>query len=346
MRPQRLLDRPEAIDVIYATPEGVPRRFVWRRAVHDIARVEGPERIAPEWWRQPSSARLRDYYRVEDAAGRRYWIYREGLIGDGRGGLPELVHPRAVRLMPEKSGLFARMKLVRTGDMPPPPIDARRFVELGVTSPFSFLRGASDAIELVLTRARAGHGRDRHRRPQHAGRRRADAQRLQGRGAEAADRLPARSDRRAEPARLPDRPRRLWPAVAAAQPGQDARREGRVRAGAGRRRRRMPEGIAFIAWPRGRSRRFRSASCRGCAKPCRHCAMSRRRWLYRGDDIARIERLDRIARAQRLHDPRHQRRPLSRARPPAAAGRDDLHPRESDDRRPPAICSTPMPSGI
>ena len=87
-RPQRLLDRPEAIDVIYATPEGVPRRFIWRRAVHEIARVEGPERIAPEWWRQPSSARLRDYYRVEDADGRRYWIYREGLIGDGRGGLP------------------------------------------------------------------------------------------------------------------------------------------------------------------------------------------------------------------------------------------------------------------
>ena len=87
-RPQRLLDRPEAIDVIYATPEGMPRRFVWRRAVHDIARAEGPERIAPEWWRSPSSARLRDYYRVEDATGRRYWIYREGLIGDGRGGLP------------------------------------------------------------------------------------------------------------------------------------------------------------------------------------------------------------------------------------------------------------------
>jgi len=88
MRPQRLLDRPEAIDVIYATPEGMPRRFMWRRAAHDIARVEGPERIAPEWWRQPSSSRLRDYYRVEDADGRRYWIYREGLIGDGRGGAP------------------------------------------------------------------------------------------------------------------------------------------------------------------------------------------------------------------------------------------------------------------
>jgi protein ImuB len=87
-RPHRLLDRPEAIDVIYATPEGMPRRFVWRRAVHDIARAEGPERIAPEWWRSPSSARLRDYYKVEDQEGRRYWIYREGVIGDGRGGLP------------------------------------------------------------------------------------------------------------------------------------------------------------------------------------------------------------------------------------------------------------------
>ena len=88
-RPQRLLDRPEAIAVVYATPEGVPRRFVWRRAVHDIARVEGPERIAPEWWRSASTARLRDYYRVEDQDGRRYWIYREGLAGDGRGGAPE-----------------------------------------------------------------------------------------------------------------------------------------------------------------------------------------------------------------------------------------------------------------
>jgi protein ImuB len=87
-RPHHLLDRPEAIAVVYATPEGLPRRFVWRRLVHDIARVEGPERIAPEWWRERSSARLRDYYRVEDEAGRRYWIFREGVIGDGRGGAP------------------------------------------------------------------------------------------------------------------------------------------------------------------------------------------------------------------------------------------------------------------
>ena len=87
-RPQRLLDSPEAIGVIYATPEGLPRRFVWRRVVHDVVRAEGPERISPEWWRERSAARLRDYYRVEDRDGRRFWIYREGLFGDGRGGDP------------------------------------------------------------------------------------------------------------------------------------------------------------------------------------------------------------------------------------------------------------------
>jgi len=52
--------------------------------------------------------------------------------------------------MPEKTA-FARMKLVRCNDMPPPPATPSPYVELGVTSPFSFLRGASDAIELVLT---------------------------------------------------------------------------------------------------------------------------------------------------------------------------------------------------
>ena len=88
-RPQRLLDHPESISVLYATPEGMPRRFIWRRVAHDIARVEGPERIAPEWWRASAGTRLRDYYRVEDSAGRRFWIFREGIVGDGRGGVPE-----------------------------------------------------------------------------------------------------------------------------------------------------------------------------------------------------------------------------------------------------------------
>src|SRR3954454_5807186 len=59
--------------------------------------------------------------------------------------------------MPEKS-IFSRLKLVRTSDMPPPPIAPSPYVELGVATPFSFLRGASDAIELV--RAALPYGYD------------------------------------------------------------------------------------------------------------------------------------------------------------------------------------------
>ncbi len=88
-RPLKILDQAEKIAVLYATPDGFPRQFRWRGRLHEVLRVEGPERIAPEWWREKGSTRLRDYYRIEDDSGRRYWIYRLGLIGDGRGGLPE-----------------------------------------------------------------------------------------------------------------------------------------------------------------------------------------------------------------------------------------------------------------
>ncbi len=88
-RPLKILERPEKIAVLYASPDGYPRRFRWRGDVHEVVRVEGPERIAPEWWREKGSARLRDYYRIEDGAGRRYWIYRAGLADDGRGGMPD-----------------------------------------------------------------------------------------------------------------------------------------------------------------------------------------------------------------------------------------------------------------
>ena len=88
-RPLKLLDRPEMIAVLYAAPDGSPQRFRWRGEVRDVVRVEGPERIAPEWWRERGTARLRDYYRIEDASGQRYWIYRCGLAGDGRGGVPD-----------------------------------------------------------------------------------------------------------------------------------------------------------------------------------------------------------------------------------------------------------------
>lgn len=88
-RPIRLFDRPEPVTVIYATPDGPPRRFRWRSRLHDVAKSEGPERIAPEWWREKSSVRLRDYYKVEDREGRRFWLYRNGVVDDGRGGPPQ-----------------------------------------------------------------------------------------------------------------------------------------------------------------------------------------------------------------------------------------------------------------
>ena len=68
-------------------PDGPPVLFRWR-GQHKVVAAEGPERIAPEWWRRhgrlpPGATTLehgtRDYYRIEDESGKRYWLYREGL---------------------------------------------------------------------------------------------------------------------------------------------------------------------------------------------------------------------------------------------------------------------------
>ena len=77
-RPIRLLERPEPIHTIAAVPDGPPLRFRWRRVMHQIAAIEGPERIGPQWWRQGCGF-TRDYFRAEDTDGRRFWLYREGL---------------------------------------------------------------------------------------------------------------------------------------------------------------------------------------------------------------------------------------------------------------------------
>lgn len=101
LRPLHLFDPPQRIEVIGAeVPDGPPARFRWRRAMHDVARYEGPERIAEEWWRRKPRPyevpegeegeiatryhlgddpnHTRDYYRVEDRRGRRFWIFRHG----------------------------------------------------------------------------------------------------------------------------------------------------------------------------------------------------------------------------------------------------------------------------
>ncbi|MBA3880339.1 MAG: nucleotidyltransferase [Sphingobium sp.] len=85
LRPIHLFDPPQAIDVIAEVPDGPPHRFRWRRGVHEVTRFEGPERIAAQWWKRDDNAGLtRDYYRVEDARGRRFWIFRHGLYGAER----------------------------------------------------------------------------------------------------------------------------------------------------------------------------------------------------------------------------------------------------------------------
>jgi protein ImuB len=77
-RPLRLFRRPEPIEAIAPIPDDPPVSFRWRGALHRVRRAEGPERLAPEWWRSPR-ARTRDYYRVEDDAGARFWLFRAGL---------------------------------------------------------------------------------------------------------------------------------------------------------------------------------------------------------------------------------------------------------------------------
>jgi protein ImuB len=79
LRPLRLFERPEEIKVIAQVPDGPPARFVWRRATHAVVRAEGPERVAMEWWRPQGEMLTRDYFRVEDEEGLRFWLYRDGL---------------------------------------------------------------------------------------------------------------------------------------------------------------------------------------------------------------------------------------------------------------------------
>ena len=119
-RPLFLLDPPELIQTLAGMPDHPPAQFSWRRVMRKVTRAEGPERLAPEWWRGPVSdlfkkemeetllseaekeaakarriiersqtrerqdaSRTRDYFRVEDEHGRRYWLFREGLYDHG-----------------------------------------------------------------------------------------------------------------------------------------------------------------------------------------------------------------------------------------------------------------------
>jgi nucleotidyltransferase/DNA polymerase involved in DNA repair len=79
-RPIRLFPRPEPLfRVIALLPDQPPRRFEWRGRAYKVVAGDGPERIHGEWWRRDAEVwAVRDYYRVEDAEGGRYWVFRRG----------------------------------------------------------------------------------------------------------------------------------------------------------------------------------------------------------------------------------------------------------------------------
>ncbi len=79
-RPVRLLSRPEPlVGVLALLPDAPPRRFTWRGKVHAVVAGDGPERIHGEWWRRDGEVwAVRDYFRVEDDAGTRFWLFRRG----------------------------------------------------------------------------------------------------------------------------------------------------------------------------------------------------------------------------------------------------------------------------
>ena len=88
MRPFRLFETPQRVEALACIPDGPPRQFRWRKCLHHIVAYEGPERIAAEWWRRKAGHELgkggptRDYYRVEDSEGRRFWLFRHGLYSE------------------------------------------------------------------------------------------------------------------------------------------------------------------------------------------------------------------------------------------------------------------------
>ena len=78
-RPARLLPRPEPIETMALLPDHPPRWILWRGIRRHVQCADGPERIFGEWWKRDAEAQaVRDYFRIEDETGARYWIFRQG----------------------------------------------------------------------------------------------------------------------------------------------------------------------------------------------------------------------------------------------------------------------------
>ncbi len=86
-RPVRLFDPPMPVRTLTTLPDHPPSFFIWRNHRHQVRRADGPERIAGEWWRRPGEfLAVRDYFRLEDETGRRFWLFRRGDGADAATG--------------------------------------------------------------------------------------------------------------------------------------------------------------------------------------------------------------------------------------------------------------------
>lgn len=88
-RPIYLLPEPEPIRVSAPVPDYPPMVFVYKGKRHKVKKADGPERIEREWWIETGPQR--DYYRVEDEDGARYWLFRSGHY-DGEGEPEWFIH--------------------------------------------------------------------------------------------------------------------------------------------------------------------------------------------------------------------------------------------------------------
>ncbi|KFL30171.1 hypothetical protein JP75_16400 [Devosia riboflavina] len=106
-RPVKLLPIPEVVAIMAEVPHGLPASMVWRGESFRLVSGQGPERLSAEWWRKQERLNLvepdpqkpkpyepnlpefsptagtRDYYVVEDQHGSRFWVFRQGLYGEG-----------------------------------------------------------------------------------------------------------------------------------------------------------------------------------------------------------------------------------------------------------------------
>ncbi|MGA9794930.1 MAG: DNA polymerase Y family protein [Rhizomicrobium sp.] len=79
-RPLRMFAKPEPASYLKEVSHPSSLRLRWRQTTQPVIHMEGPERIAMEWWRHVAPEPTRDYFRVETRDGRRFWSYCNGVF--------------------------------------------------------------------------------------------------------------------------------------------------------------------------------------------------------------------------------------------------------------------------